>query len=149
VSTAKVTDIVVAGTKAELKGCVNDVKSMQAMLTEHFAFPPNNIKVLIDVGQGEKPTGKAIKDNMRAIVQACKPGDVLFIHFSGHGTQVADKDGDDADKKDEAIVPTDLNIITDDDLRDILGKLPENVRLTMVHASHATNPELTTNLQGN
>jgi Caspase domain len=46
--------------------------------------------------------------------------------------QVTDKDGDDADKKDEAIVPTDLNIITDDDLRDIFDKLPPNVLFTMI-----------------
>jgi hypothetical protein len=109
---------------------------MQAMLIESFGFPPNSIKVLIDVGQGEKPTGKAIKQHLAAVVQACKPGDVLFVHFSGHGTQVADKNADDADKKDEAIVPTDLNIITDDDLRAILGKLPANVRLTMVCCPH-------------
>lgn len=121
-----------AGTKAALKGCVNDVKNMQRMLTENFGFPPKNIKVLVDVGAGEKPTGKAIKQNLRKIVKSCVSGDVLFIHFSGHGTQVADKDGDDADNKDEAIVPTDLNIITDDDLKRILGKLPPNVRLTMV-----------------
>ena len=105
---------------------------MQKMLTENFGFPPKNIKVLVDVGAGEKPTGKAIKQNLKAIVASCKAGDVLFIHFSGHGTQVADKDGDDADNKDEAIVPTDLNIITDDDLRAILGALPANVKLTMV-----------------
>ena len=111
---------------------MNDVTNMQKMITENFGFPPKNIKVLIDVGSGEKPTGKAIKQNLKAIVAACKSGDVLFIHFSGHGTQVADKDGDDADNKDEAIVPTDLNIITDDDLRAILSALPANVKLTMV-----------------
>jgi hypothetical protein len=47
--------------------------------------------------------------------------------------QVRDMDGEgEADAKDEAIVPTDLNIITDDDLREIFGKLPANVRLTFV-----------------
>lgn len=46
--------------------------------------------------------------------------------------QVPDKDGGEADKKDEAIVPTDLNIITDDDLRAIFEKIPEGVKFTMV-----------------
>ena len=43
-----------------------------------------------------------------------------------------DKDGGEEDKKDEAIVPTDLNIITDDDLRAIFEKIPEGVKFTMV-----------------
>lgn len=46
--------------------------------------------------------------------------------------QVPDKDGGEADKKDEAIVPTDLNIITDDDLRAIFAPIPDGVKFTMV-----------------
>ena len=46
--------------------------------------------------------------------------------------QVADKDGGEADKKDEAIVPTDMNLICDDDLCVIFSKLPEGVKFTMV-----------------
>jgi uncharacterized caspase-like protein len=65
------------------------VQSMQKMLVTHFGFQPNNIKQLIDTGnQPEKPTGAAIKQNLNQIVAQCQPGDVLFVHFSGHGTQV-------------------------------------------------------------
>jgi hypothetical protein len=122
-----------AGTSVKLNGCVNDVRNMQAMLTETFGFPADSIQVLIDVGAGTKPTGKTIKDTLAAKVQACEAGDVLFFFFSGHGTQLADRNADETtDQKDEAIVPTDLNLITDDDLRAIFGTLPANVSLTVV-----------------
>eukprot|EP00892_Ulva_mutabilis_P009241 jgi/Ulvmu1/668/UM010_0039.1 len=121
------------GTQAALRGCVNDVTSMNKMITTHYGFDPANIKILIDTDPNqEKPTGANIKKYLKAIVAAVAPGDILFIHFSGHGTQVPDKDGGEADKKDEAIVPTDLNIITDDDLRAIFEPIPEGVKFTMV-----------------
>ena len=46
-----------------------------------------------------------------------RPGDYLFFHYSGHGGQQADKDGDEADGKDETLVPLDYQTagqITDD-----------------------------------
>lgn len=47
--------------------------------------------------------------------------------------QVTDKDGGEEDNKDEAIVPTDMNLICDDDLRLILGPMAQ-VRTRDVHA---------------
>lgn len=62
-----------------------------------------------------------------------EPGDVLFFHFSGHGTQVPTDDvADEQDGLDEAIVPTDMNLILDDDLRVITRKIPRGARLTML-----------------
>lgn len=40
--------------------------------------------------------------------------------------------GDESDAKDEAMCPTDMNCITDDDLRNILMNLPDGVKFTMV-----------------
>lgn len=78
-----------AGTQAALRGCVNDVASMTAMITTHYGFDPANIKTLIDTDpEQESPTGANIKKNLKEIVAATVPGDILFIHFSGHGTQV-------------------------------------------------------------
>lgn len=49
--------------------------------------------------------------------------------------QVSDKDGTEADNKDEAIVPTDMNLICDDDLRLVLEPLKKGVKFTMVWLS--------------
>ena len=44
--------------------------------------------------------------------------------------QIRDKDGAEHDNKDEAIVPTDMNLICDDDLRLILNNMAQ------VHCPH-------------
>ena len=36
-------------------------------------------------------------------------GDVLLVHYSGHGSNVPDNDGDEADGRDEILCPTDLD----------------------------------------
>ncbi len=38
---------------------------------------------------------------------ATKPGDTVFIYFSGHGAQIPDDDGDEKDKLDEVLAPYD------------------------------------------
>ena len=78
-----------AGTSATLRGCINDVKSMYALLTECYGFSPQSISVLVDDGTSkESPTGANIKRYLQGMVQASQPGDIAFFHFSGHGTQV-------------------------------------------------------------
>ena len=37
-----------------------------------------------------------------------KPGDAVFIYFSGHGAQIPDDNGDEADGLDEALLPCDV-----------------------------------------
>lgn len=82
----------VAGTQAALRGCINDVRAMYAMLRNHYGFEPANMRCLIDedpkAAADKLPTGANIKKSLAAIVAAAAPGDILFIHFSGHGTQV-------------------------------------------------------------
>ena len=42
------------------------------------------------------------------LIKGAKPGDSLFFHYSGHGSQVKDKDGDEIDGLDETILPVDF-----------------------------------------
>ena len=57
------------------------------------------IKVLRDAGKpGEDaPTLANIKSAISWLANGAKAGDHLVFHFSGHGGQVVDKDGDEAD----------------------------------------------------
>lgn len=67
------------------------------------------------------------------LVSLTAPGDALFFHYSGHGTQVpTDHDDPEVDGLDEAIVPVDMNLIVDDDLRSIFCQLPLGARMTML-----------------
>ena len=43
-----------------------------------------------------------------------------------------DEDGEEEDGMDEALCPTDCNVVTDDHLRSIFAPLPEGVKLTVV-----------------
>lgn len=49
-----------------------------------------DITTMVDTDQGSrKPTGRNIKAAISQMVKEAREGDELFIHFSGHGTQVS------------------------------------------------------------
>lgn len=98
-------------TQYQLHGCINDVVSMQELLVDRFGFEPESIELLIDEGPGSKllPTGVNIKKALKNMIDEAEAGDVLFFHYSGHGTLVPSKHHL---KREEAIVPCDFNLIT-------------------------------------
>ncbi|HUY33151.1 MAG TPA: DUF4384 domain-containing protein [Pirellulales bacterium] len=56
----------------------------------------------------EKATLKAIEDLVRRRMPALtRPGDTIFLYWSGHGGRCPDDDGDEADGYDEFLVPYD------------------------------------------
>ncbi|GAA0138828.1 hypothetical protein LIER_00498 [Lithospermum erythrorhizon] len=122
------------GTKAELKGCINDVHRMYKCLVERFRFSPENINVLIDTDDSyTQPTGRNIRTALGRLVRSAEPGDFLFVHYSGHGTRLPAETGDEDDTGyDECIVPTDINLITDDDFRELVDKVPDGCSMTIV-----------------
>ncbi|XP_014490230.1 metacaspase-5 [Vigna radiata var. radiata] len=125
------------GTKAELKGCINDVWRMHQCLVERYGFSEDNITVLIDTDKSyTQPTGKNIRSALTSLVRSAKPGDVLFVHYSGHGTRLPAETGEDDDTGyDECIVPCDMNLITDDDFREFVDGIPRDCRITIVSDS--------------
>ena len=64
---------------ADLRGCVNDVKNMQSVLTRSYGFKGDDITVLTDFAA----TKKGIESAIRKLVQGGRKGDVLLVHFSG------------------------------------------------------------------
>ncbi|KAL9312242.1 Metacaspase-6 [Arabidopsis thaliana] len=125
------------GTKAELRGCVNDVRRMRISLVERYGFSEENIKMLIDTDSSSiKPTGKNIRQALLDLVEPAKSGDVLFVHYSGHGTRLPAETGEDDDTGyDECIVPSDMNLITDDDFRDLVDMVPKDCPITIISDS--------------
>jgi hypothetical protein len=116
---------------ADLRGCVNDVRNIRATLMKYFAFRSNDIKVLTDLGA----TKRALQSGIQALVNSGKKGDVLYLHYSGHGSNVPDRNGDEADHRDEILCPSDLDWkdpLTDDWLRTAFNKLKSRVNLTVV-----------------
>ncbi|CAN8275165.1 unnamed protein product [Cochlearia groenlandica] len=125
------------GTEAALKGCINDVKSMHKSLVELYGFTEENIIELIDTDTSKtQPTGKNIREALSDLVGTAKSGDVLFVHYSGHGTRLPSETGEEDDTGfDECIVPSDINYITDDDIREIVNKVPKDCSFTFVSDS--------------
>jgi len=109
----------------ELSGCHNDVLNMKRYITNVHGFEEENITILMDDGEHESPTKENILAAYRKIIEETEANDAVFLHYSGHGTKVRDRDGDEADGYDEALVPVDYTkagLIEDDDLYDILCK---------------------------
>jgi hypothetical protein len=87
---------------SQLRGCVNDARVMERVLTTTFKFPPENIKVLLN----EAATEKSIREAMERLIEDCVEGDVVVFHYSGHGSQLAAL-GDKPRGYDESIMPYD------------------------------------------
>jgi hypothetical protein len=115
---------------APLGGCVNDAHAWAAAFNGlGFDLP----RMLLD----RQATRAAIVRELSALVDASRPGDVIVFQYAGHGTQVPDLDGDEADGdsagEDEALCPWDFasgDMLVDDDLRAIFARLPDDVNLT-------------------
>eukprot|EP00903_Cladosiphon_okamuranus_P020246 g18581.t1 len=124
---------------AELKGCHNDVEQMRDYIAEHgYPAAGPNLKIVADDEKHEAPTKANILASIKWLVQGAKPGDSLFMHYSGHGGTVRDSvtNGDEADKRDETMVPADFVLsgqIRDDEiLAELVLPLPEGVVLSVV-----------------
>eukprot|EP01063_Lacrimia_lanifica_P023189 TRINITY_DN30676_c0_g1_i1.p1 TRINITY_DN30676_c0_g1~~TRINITY_DN30676_c0_g1_i1.p1 ORF type:complete len:365 (+),score=91.37 TRINITY_DN30676_c0_g1_i1:51-1145(+) len=133
-----------------LSGCINDVISMKTYIeTQGFNESEATMRVLVDDHNDAKlrehvrgvkprqPTKREILDGIRWLVSGAKDGDCLFFHYSGHGGQQEDKDGDEEDGMDETLIPEDYNsgagVITDDELFEALVlPLPKGCRLVCV-----------------
>lgn len=115
-----------------LRGCLNDVRQVGDLLHVHFGFGGNGaVRLLTDA----HATTAAIVSGLRWLVDEAAPGDVLVFHYSGHGSQVPDRHGDEVDGLDEIICPYDLDWddpLTDDALYAIVRGLPASVNLTVI-----------------
>ena len=55
----------------------------------------------------DKATKAGITTAFGLLAQQCRTGDVVYIHFSGHGQQMTDREGDERDGWDECWIPYD------------------------------------------
>ena len=68
----------------DLQGCVNDVNNMWELLTKHYGYDPDNIRMICD----DRATQQNILERLEWLVTIAKPGDELVFHYSGHGSSV-------------------------------------------------------------
>jgi hypothetical protein len=133
------------GTSAELGGCINDVRNMQE--AHKLRLHVNDFHVLTDVPgthAASRPTRANILAGFEWLLAGAEAGDVLFLHYSGHGTYIPNSmSGLDAEAEvsgsDSCIVPLDYataGILTDDALRvNLANAVPSGVTLFAVFDS--------------
>mmetsp|Transcript_21306 Transcript_21306/g.38941 ORF Transcript_21306/g.38941 Transcript_21306/m.38941 type:complete len:1088 (-) Transcript_21306:25-3288(-) len=124
------------GLPVKLDGCINDSDTFVSLLTQDFGFNVTEIRQLRDDQPQRMPTKKNMMAALNWLVTGASPGDHLFFHYSGHGSQQADQNNDEMDGKDETIVPVDYQtagMLSDDEMRRLLVvNLPKGVRLTVI-----------------
>lgn len=104
-------------TKWEYIGGDNDIDIVKDMLTAN-KFSTSNIVTL----KNEQATLKGINLAFTTLTQHCQKGDIVYIHFSGHGQQIPDCDYDEEDRLDEAFVAYDTPFYKSINQRDYQGK---------------------------
>nr|ODN93748.1 metacaspase-1 [Cryptococcus depauperatus CBS 7855] len=129
------------GTSSALNGCINDAHNVQRFLVQNYGYKTEDIVVLTDDARNPRqiPTHANMIAAMQWLVSGAQPNDSLFFHYSGHGGQTKDLDGDEDDGYDEVVYPLDFKTaghIVDDDMHKIMVQpLPAGCRLTAIFDS--------------
>ena len=124
----------------DLKGTHNDVDSLSTVLIRSFGFSKERMRIVRD----EEATRAGILAVLNHTVREVGPQDTLYVHFSGHGSQVKDSGGDEGkdDGLDETILPHDARTpgvadITDDELGEIFSRLKSQSVLIVLDSCHS------------
>ncbi|MCB0060711.1 MAG: caspase family protein [Caldilineaceae bacterium] len=111
-----------------LHGCINDIALMADILCNNFGFSEENVKFLRD----SEATRAGILSALDVLIDDTGENDIVVIHYSGHGSQMRDREGDEPDGFDETIVPYDSGRyedpnrdITDDEIYGRLLRLSQ------------------------
>lgn len=109
------------GSANDLNGCINDQKNIVNKLPDFF----------VRTFKDSEATKARFTSEVEAVVTQAKAGDIIIIHYSGHGTYVTDTSGDEPDNADEAIYLYDGALI-DDKIGEILQKTPDGVTVVIL-----------------
>lgn len=121
-----------------LKKSHDDIHMVKDYIVNVFGFPEDKdyMTVLLDDKTHKKPTYKNILEAMKFIALRSRPGDAVFIQYSGHGGRLLDPATRTADCYDEIIVPSDFQkkgFVTDKAIfRSLLVPMAEDVTVTMI-----------------
>ena len=120
-----------------LKGCHNDVRNMEQIMAKYYPKCSKK-KILMDsrdIGVGA-PSRANILAGLDWLTKGLKPGENVYFHFSGHGGQIPDYNGDEVSGKDSCIYPISngkIEIISDDELKiHLVNKIPQGCNCFVV-----------------
>lgn len=122
---------------ANLDGTINDAVGIRDVIRSRYGFKDDNITLLIE---RDNTTRDAIFDALSELVDISEKGDVVFIYYAGHGSQVKNSLSPEFDKLDETLVPSDsyrgAMDVRDKELNRLFQHLVRNgVHLTVIFDS--------------
>jgi len=85
----------------------------------------------------EEATRSKILDAIRDFLGQAGTNDTAYFHFAGHGLQVDDENGDEADGKDEVIAPYDFQWILDDEIWELVSELDAGTAVLVFESCHS------------
>lgn len=130
----------------DLAGIDLDIDMMQDVASL-MGYRDSQIKTIED----ENATYLNVKQAFESwLINSVSSNDKVFIYFSGHGSQMLDKNNDEADQVDELMVLHDTkivedsngdrglaNILLDDDLQNLLSRIKSQNVLVMMDCCHS------------
>ena len=96
------------GSEVALAGAVRDARTMAEVLIERYGFAPGDVDRLFD----KQATRDAILDALATLRRRARADDQVVLFYSGHGSQMTDREGDEGDGLDETLVPYDSGRLT-------------------------------------
>jgi len=126
--------------EGDLRGAVNDARSMYDVLIGRWGFAEENIKILLDSEATKDGIQSAVTEWLAGNVQE---GDIALFFYAGHGSQTFDEGGDEPDGLDEIIAPHDVTLepsdrdITDDELAEWFSKIPTREVIVIFDSCHS------------
>ena len=125
-----------------------DVPFVEEML-KNAGFKTGNVKKLVN----QQATKAAIVDAFKLLASQSERGDIVYIHFSGHGQQMKDVHNDEKDGLDECWIPYDAyrnpcekdggeKHLTDDEVNGYLNAIRDKIgdagkMLVVIDACHS------------
>jgi len=121
-------------------GCEADARSMEKFISSVYRI--TEVKVLIN----QEATAANIEHWFRSwLIAGSRPGDRVFFFYAGHGSQIADNNGDESkdDGKDETLAPYDVNpktganMIRDDLFDEMIARLSGRRAVLVFDSCHS------------
>lgn len=117
-----------------------DARNFASTLQRLFAVPQNQVQVFENAYKRDFAAG------MEWLRASARPGDLVLIFFSGHGSTLEDDDGDEADGLDEVFVmydvqqadyPSARDVVRDDEFAFWVDQLPTDRVIVVIDACHS------------
>jgi hypothetical protein len=115
-----------SGWEGKLIACEADAEDMAA-IAESKGF---STELLLT----SQATRERVDERLRAATKALASGDILLLTYSGHGGQLPDLSGDEADQEDETWCLYDGELV-DDELYEKIAEAPKGARVLVISDS--------------